>query len=94
MSSGTADPRLAAFLGAESERAAAEALSSIFDAATERVLAEAVRRGLLGSSRRSADADDVVSDTRVRLIRRLWALRRDGGEIIEDVAAYVATTAT
>lgn len=94
MSSGGADPRLAAFLGAESENAAAAALPAIFDEATERVLADAVRRGLLGSSRRPAEADDVASETRVRLIRRLWALRREGGEIIEDFAAYVATTAT
>ena len=94
MSSGAADPRLAAFLGAASEQAAAAALTAIFDDATERVLVEAVRRGLLGSSRRPADADDVISETRVRLIRRLWVLRRDGGGIIEDFAAYVATTAT
>jgi DNA-directed RNA polymerase specialized sigma24 family protein len=85
---------LAAFLGAESENAAEAALPAIFDEGTERVLAEAVRRGLLGSSRRPADADDVASETRLRLIRRLWALRREGGEIIEDFTAYVATTAT
>ena len=94
MSPEGADRRLAAFLGAESENAAEAALSAIFDEGTERVLADAVRRGLLGSARRPADADDVASETRVRLIRRLWALRRDGGEIIEDFAAYVATTAT
>lgn len=94
MSPGGADPRLAAFLGAESENAAEAALPGLFDSATERVLTDAVRRGLLGSARRPADADDVVSETRLRLIRRLWALRREGGEIIEDFAAYVATTAT
>ena len=94
MSPGGADPRLASFLGAESENAAEAALPAIFDEATERALVDAVRRGLLGSSRRPADADDVASETRVRLIRRLWALRREGGEIIEDFTAYVATTAT
>lgn len=94
MTSGAADPRLAAFLGADSDEAAEAALAAIFDPATERLLVESVRRGLLGSARRPADADDVASETRLRLIRRLWTLRSEGGAIIEDFAAYVATTAT
>jgi RNA polymerase sigma factor (sigma-70 family) len=85
---------LAAFLGAASDQDAERALNAVFDEPTERALTEAVRRGLLGSARRQADAEDIASDTRVRLIRRLWALRRDGGDPIEDFTAYAATTAT
>lgn len=94
MTPGPADPRLAAFLGADTDQAAEAALAAVFDAPTERLLADSVRRGLASSARRTDDADDVLSETRVRLIRRLWTLRREGGEIIEDFAAYVATTAT
>ena len=93
MTAGAADPRLAAFLGAEPDEEAEAALAAIFDDATERLLVDCVRRGLFGSAHGVADAEDVASETRVRLIRRLRALRRDG-EIIEDFAAYVATTAT
>jgi DNA-directed RNA polymerase specialized sigma24 family protein len=89
-----ADPRLAAFLGAESDEAAEAALAAVFDDSTERLLMDCVRRGLFGSVHGVADAEDVASETRVRLIRRLRALRLDGGEVIEDFAAYVATTAT
>src|SRR5262245_28088026 len=94
MTSGAEDPRLTAFLGADSDADAARALEQIFDAATERLLVECVRRGMHGSARQAADVEDAVSDTRVRLIRRLWSLRSDGGGTIEDFAAYVATTAT
>ena len=86
--------RLAAFLGADSEDAARAALAEIFDEATERLLADAVRRGLQGSARAAADAQDVISETRLRLIRRLWAIRSEGAEPIDDFPAYVATTAT
>jgi DNA-directed RNA polymerase specialized sigma24 family protein len=94
MTAGAEDPRLTAFLGAETDSEAQRALALIFDAATERLLMECVRRGLHGSARHAADVEDAASDTRVRLIRRLWALRRDGSGTIEDFAAYVATTAT
>jgi len=94
MTAGAENARLAAFLRAESDRAAEAALAAIFDDATERLLADAVRRGLLGSARGSSDAEDVISETRVRLIRRLWAIRSEGADPIDDFAAYVATTAT
>ena len=68
-------------------------MAALFDPATERLLVECVRRALPGSGQRPADADDCASETRVRLIRRLWALRREGGAAIEDFNAYVATTA-
>jgi DNA-directed RNA polymerase specialized sigma24 family protein len=87
------DPRLSAFLRAASDDAAESALAALFDAATERTLIEAIRRAFVGSARQDADADDVASETRLRLIRRLWTLRREGGTI-DDFAAYVATTAT
>jgi RNA polymerase sigma factor (sigma-70 family) len=93
MNAGAEVPRLAAFLGAESGREADAALAALFDAATERLLKDAVRRALIGS-RHAADAEDVVSEARIRLIRRLWTLREEGGAPIEDFAAYVATTAT
>jgi DNA-directed RNA polymerase specialized sigma24 family protein len=94
MSSGDEDSRLAAFFAAKSDDDAATALAGLFDEATERVLADSVRRGLFGSARRHTDADDIVSEARVRLIRRLWTLRRHGGELIEDFTAYAAATAT
>ena len=93
MSLGAQDSRLTPFFEADTDREAQVALGALFDSATEQVLAETVRRGLFGSARRSGDADDVVSETRVRLIRRLWLLRHDGGDAIEDFAAYVAATA-
>src|SRR5690349_20516998 len=94
MSLGVENMRLAAFLAAESDDAAAAALADVFDEATERLLSDAVRRGLQGSMRAASDAQDVISETRVRLIRRLWAIRSDGADPIDDFPAYVATTAT
>jgi DNA-directed RNA polymerase specialized sigma24 family protein len=94
MTAGAEDPRLTAFLAAETDADAAHALEQIFDAVTERLLIECVRRGLHGSARQAADVEDAASDTRVRLIGRLWSLRRNGDGPIEDFAAYVATTAT
>lgn len=91
---GVQDPRLWAFFAAATGRDAEQALAALFDDRTEQILADAVRRGLYGSARRPADVDDVISDTRVRLIRRLWSLRDDGGDAIEDFGAYVAATAT
>lgn len=94
MSAGAENARLAAFLRAESDAAAEAALADLFDEPTERLLADAARRGLIGSARGSFDAEDVISETRVRLIRRLWAIRGEGADPIDDFAAYVATTAT
>jgi RNA polymerase sigma factor (sigma-70 family) len=88
------DSRLCAFLDAASDTAAEAALAGVFDDATERLLMDSVRRGLHGSARQAADVEDVASETRIRLIRRLWAMRGDGGDPIDDFAAYVATTAT
>ena len=93
MGSGVGDPRLAEFLAARSDADAEAALARIFDASTDRLITDSVRRGLVGSSR-ATDTEDVVSETRVRLIRRLWALRQEGLEPIEDFTAYVSTTAT
>ena len=94
MSLGLQDPRLTPFFAAATDHEAQHALGALFDFATEQVLADAVRRGLFASAHRSGDADDVISETRVRLIRRLWSLRHDGGDAIEDFGAYVAATAT
>ena len=94
MTSAAEDPRVTAFLGAQSEDDATRALERLFDAATDRLLVECVRRGMHGSARQAADVEDAASDTRVRLIRRLWSLKSEGGATIEDFAAYVATTAT
>lgn len=94
MTSSADHARLGAFLAAETDTDAEAALVAIFDDVTEKLLVDSVRRGLSGSARGLSDAEDVASETRVRLIQRLWALRRDGGDPIEDFAAYVATTAT
>ncbi len=86
--------RLAAFLSAKTDDDAESCLAGIFDDAIERLLLESVRRALSGSARGRVDIEDVASETRVRLIRRLWTLRRERREPIEDFEAYVATTAT
>ncbi|MBM4129987.1 hypothetical protein FJ250_03030 [bacterium] len=48
----------------------------------------------LGRSRvGAAHIDDVVSDVRLRLVRKLWSLRQGDGEMVEDLEAYAATAA-
>jgi len=88
------DPRLTAFLDAASDADADSALAALFDDTAERVLADAVGRGLAGAQWKPEDAADIASDVRVRLIRKLWNLRRAETEPIADFLAYVATTAT
>ena len=88
------DPLLAAFLQASSDDEAEGALARLLDGSVERVVHESVRRSMAGSPRSLGQVDDVMSDVRVRLIRKLWALRRGDGEPIDNFHAYVATTAT
>ncbi|MEO8677529.1 MAG: hypothetical protein ABI665_00690 [Vicinamibacterales bacterium] len=94
LSSPRGDPLLAAFLRASSDDEAEAALAPLLDGGADGVLRESVRRSLAGSARSLAETDDVIGDVRVRLIRKLWALRRGAGEPIENFHAYVATTAT
>src|SRR4051812_34774255 len=87
------DPRLTPFLDAGSEHDATAALAQLVGGEIDRVVRDAVRRELSGSSVGATHIDDVVADVRVRLIRKLWSLRRHQDEPIENFAAYAATAA-
>lgn len=88
------DTLLAAFLDAVSADEATAALGELLGGDTDRVLRDATRRVLSGSMRRLVDTDDAIGDVRLRLIGRLWALRRGEGEPIDNFQAYAAAAAT
>lgn len=87
------DPRLHAFLAADADAEASVALDDLLGGETDRVIRDTVRRGLRGSAFRAAQFDDVVGEVRLRLVQKLWSLRRDAGEAIENFAAYAAVVA-
>ena len=89
-----ADPRLAPFLGASSEAEAEACLAALLEGETDRVLRDAVRRAVGASSRTRDYADDICNEVRLRLIRKLRALRRGEGDPIENLHAYVVSAAT
>jgi len=60
------------------------------------VVADTVRRQIGGTASHATHIDDIAADVRLRLIAKLWAIRRDDdGErgAIENLAAYAATAA-
>jgi RNA polymerase sigma factor (sigma-70 family) len=87
------DPALAPFLDAPSDSAAAIALEQVLGGELDRVIRSSVRREIGGSASTAAHLDDVVSEVRVSLVRRLWVLRRGRGEPIDDLQAYAARAA-
>ena len=88
------DPRLAPFLAAESDAEAEASLAALFDGDIDGVLRDAVRRAAGHSSRSRDYADDIANEVRLRLIRKLRALRRGEGDAIENLHAYVVSAAT
>ena len=89
-----ADPRLAPFLAAETDAEAEAALAALLEGDTDRVLRDAVRRAVGNSARTRDHADDIANEVRLRLIRKLRALRRGEGDAIENLHAYVVSAAT
>jgi DNA-directed RNA polymerase specialized sigma24 family protein len=87
------DPQLDRFLCAATDALASAALEALLGGETERVVRDTVRRELSGSRLGAAHADDVMGDVRVRLVRKLWSLRRSTEEPIENFHGYVAITA-
>jgi DNA-directed RNA polymerase specialized sigma24 family protein len=87
------DPQLHRFLGAVTDALATAALDALLGGETDRVVRDTVRRELSGSRIGAAHADDVMGDVRVRLVRKLWSLRRGADEPIENFHGYVAITA-
>ena len=87
----TGDPTLQAFLGAGSETAAALALEVLLTGDADRTLRDAIARSLRDAGGAFSSLDDIAADTRVKLVRKLWSLRRGEGEPIENFAGYVAS---
>lgn len=88
------DPRLGPFLHADTEQAAQAALADLLGE-LEALVTDVVGRALRGSRAGATHVDDVAADVRLRLVRRLWALRDDhpAGEPIANLAGYVTTVA-
>jgi RNA polymerase sigma factor (sigma-70 family) len=87
------DPALTPFLEAATDTAASLALEAVLGGDTDALIREVVRRELRGSMAGAGHLDDVASEVRVSLVRKLWALRRGRGEPIENMRAYVARAA-
>jgi len=86
------DPLLIPFLDAATDHDATEPLALLL-AAAEPVIREAVRRELARSLAGAGQVDDVASEVRLRMVRKLWALRRDEAAPIDNWLAYVARAA-
>lgn len=87
------DSVLLPFLEAESDDAASAALAPLLAGDVERVILDTVRRELARSMAGAGHMEDVASEVRVRIVRKLWSLRRTQGEPIDNLLAYVSTTA-
>jgi hypothetical protein len=86
------DPLLIPFLDASSDEAASQALEQLL-ATTEPVIRDSVRRELARSMAGARHMDDVAGDVRLRIVAKLWALRRQAGEPIDNLLAYVSRAA-
>jgi hypothetical protein len=90
------DPQLRPFLDAKDDATAALALEELLGGPLAGVIADAVGRELGGSHHGSSHIEDVVSDVRLRLIRKLSSLRparEAGDEAIANLAGYATVTA-
>lgn len=87
------DPLLAPYLAAPTLESQADALERLLGVETERVLRDAVRRALGASPRFAAEAEDVASEVRVRIVQKLGELRRGDAEPIENFHGYVVRAA-
>lgn len=59
----------------------------------DRILVTVVSRELAGSRLRAAHLDDIVSEARLRLLRKLRSLEDGAGDPIDDLSSYAATVA-
>jgi DNA-directed RNA polymerase specialized sigma24 family protein len=87
------DPRLASFLEAGTDDQASTALEQVLGGDVARVIQQTVRRELGRSSVGAGQVEDVVADVRLRMVRKLWSLKRDAGESIDNLLGYAATAA-
>jgi DNA-directed RNA polymerase specialized sigma24 family protein len=87
------DPLLRPYLDAETMDGQAAALERLLGVDTEHVLRDAVRRALGSPPRFAAEAEDVASEVRVRLVQKLGNLRRGAAEPIGNFHGYVVRAA-
>jgi hypothetical protein len=86
------DPLLIPLLEASTDESASQALEQLLTI-TEPVIRDSVRRELARSMAGSGHMEDVASEVRLRVVRKVWGLRRQEGEPIENLLAYVARAA-
>jgi len=87
------DPLLTSFLEAGTEDQASTALEQVLAGDVERVIQQTVHRELGRSSVGARQVEDVVAEVRLRMVRKLWSLKRETGESIDNLLAYAATAA-
>jgi DNA-directed RNA polymerase specialized sigma24 family protein len=89
------DPLLVPFVSAATDDDAQTALSDVMATALQPIVRQVVRRHAAGrDAGPAADGEDVEHSVLLRLTHQLWRQRTDGDEPIENVAAYVARTAS
>ena len=90
------DPRLAPWLTAPTDEEASRALAQLWDEITEPVLTRVIR-GKFGATGHRQDAEDLIGEARLQIIRRLQRLRETTAAAAErplvDLEAYVASVA-
>lgn len=89
----TDDPRLRPFLDARTEESASAALDSLLHGEPDRVVRDSVRRALGESGIDASHLEDIASQVRLGLVRRLWSRRNGGGEPIENFLGYAVGVA-
>ena len=87
------DPLLGPYLDATTVDDQAAALERLLGGETERVLRTAVRRALGPAPRLAAEAEDVASEVRVRIVQKVSEIRRGDAEPIENFHGYVVRAA-
>lgn len=89
------DPLLVPFVSAPSDDDARKALSDVIATSLQPIVRRVVRRhAATRDGSPAADGEDVEHSVLLRLTHQLWRQRADLDEPIENVAAYVARTAT
>lgn len=87
------DPLLDPFLDATTDATAAAALDGLLAGEADRVIRQTVRRELGRSNVGAGHVEDVAADVRLRLVRKLWSLKRQPADPIDNFLAYVTTAA-
>ena len=90
------DPRLAPWLTAPTDEEASRVLAQVLNEIAEPVLARVIR-GKFGVNGHRQDAEDIIGEARLQIIRRLQRLREAPPDAAErpliDFQAYVASVA-